>query len=75
MSDVSGALGRGGYEGIQDDSMGDLWIVEDIGGSNKPPAGSETCSSSGTPPPACTVAKRPNSFLYEVLLRHMKHEH
>ena len=33
---VSGALGRGGYEGIQDDGDGNIWIVEDIGGSNKP---------------------------------------
>ena len=48
VEDVSGALGRGGYEGIQDDSDGDIWIVEDIGGSNKPG----------------TTAKRPNSFLY-----------
>jgi hypothetical protein len=48
VEDVSGALGRGGYEGIQDDSAGDLWIVEDIGGPNKPG----------------TTARRPNSFLY-----------
>jgi hypothetical protein len=48
VEDVSGALGRGGYEGIQDDSDGNLWIVEDIGGSAK-----------GT-----TTAKRPNSFVY-----------
>jgi hypothetical protein len=46
--DVSGALGRGGYEGIQDDSDGNIWIAEDIGGSIKPG----------------TTAKRPNSFLY-----------
>jgi hypothetical protein len=46
--DVSGALGRGGYEGIQDDSDGNLWIVEDIGGSTKP----------------STSAKLPNSFVY-----------
>jgi hypothetical protein len=46
--DVSGALGRGGYEGIQDDSDGNIWIAEDIGGSSKPG----------------TTAKRPNSFLY-----------
>lgn len=46
--DVSGALGRGGYEGIQDDSDGNIWIAEDIGGSSKPG----------------TAAKRPNSFLY-----------
>jgi hypothetical protein len=48
VTDVSGALGRGGYEGIQGDSAGNIWIVEDIGGSNKPG----------------TVAKQPNSFVY-----------
>jgi hypothetical protein len=48
VEDVSGALGRGGYEGIQDDSDGNIWIVEDIGGSNKPG----------------TTARIPNSFLY-----------
>ena len=48
VTDVSGALGRGGYEGIQNDKDGNLWIAEDIGGSNKPG----------------TTAKIPNSFLY-----------
>jgi hypothetical protein len=48
VTDVSGALGRGGYEGIQNDSAGDIWIAEDIGGSAK----------------AGTTAKRPNSFIY-----------
>jgi hypothetical protein len=48
VTDVSGALGRGGYEGIQDDSDGNVWIVEDVGGSSKPG----------------TTAKRPNSFVY-----------
>jgi hypothetical protein len=48
VTDVSGALGRGGYEGIQDDSAGNLWIDEDIGGSNKPG----------------TKAKFPNSYIY-----------
>jgi len=48
VEDLSGSLGRGGYEGIQNDSGGNLWIVEDIGGSNKPG----------------TVAKVPNSFIY-----------
>jgi hypothetical protein len=38
VEDISGALGRGGYEGIQADSDGNLWIVEDIGGSS--PVGS-----------------------------------
>jgi hypothetical protein len=41
-------IGRGGYEGIQNDQAGNLYIVEDIGGSNK----------------TGTVAKRPNSFVY-----------
>jgi hypothetical protein len=48
VTDVSGALGRGGYEGIQDDGDGNIWIVEDIGGSSKPG----------------TTARIPNSFLY-----------
>jgi hypothetical protein len=53
VEDVSGALGRGGYEGIQNDSAGNLWIVEDIGGPNK----------AGTP------AKQPNSFIYRYVPR------
>jgi hypothetical protein len=48
VTDVSGALGRGGYEGIQDDGDGNIWIVEDVGGSSKPG----------------TTARRPNSFVY-----------
>jgi len=28
------ALGSGGYEGIQNDSAGNIWLVEDIGGSS-----------------------------------------
>jgi hypothetical protein len=45
---ISGSIGRGGYEGIQNDSDGNLWIVEDIGGDFK----------------GDTTAKRPNSFIY-----------
>ena len=48
VEDLSGSLGRGGYEGIQNDSAGNIWIVEDIGGANKPG----------------TTAKVPNSFIY-----------
>jgi hypothetical protein len=48
ITDLSGSLGRGGYEGIQNDSDANIWIVEDIGGANKPG----------------TVAKIPNSFVY-----------
>jgi hypothetical protein len=52
--DISGALGRGGYEGIQNDSRGDVWIVEDSGGAFK----------NGT------TAKRPNSFVYRYVPTH-----
>jgi hypothetical protein len=49
VADISGSIGRGGYEGIQADNDGNLWIVEDIGGA----AGSPS-----------THAKQPNSFVY-----------
>ncbi len=53
VEDISCVLGRGGYEGIQNDSDGNLWIVEDSGGKN-----GEVLN---------THAKRPNSFLYRFL--------
>src|SRR5206468_987008 len=54
VEDVSGALGRGGSEGIQDDADGNIWIVEDIGGSNKPG----------------TTGRIPNSFVYRYVPKH-----
>jgi hypothetical protein len=54
VEDISGALGRGGYEGIQNDSAGNLWIVEDQGGVTTP---------------ATPHAKVPNSFLYRFVPR------
>ncbi|HET9256494.1 MAG TPA: alkaline phosphatase PhoX [Pseudonocardiaceae bacterium] len=48
VQDISAALGRGGYEGIQNDSAGNLWIVEDVGGATVPG----------------DKARIPNSFLY-----------
>jgi len=54
VTDVSGALGRGGYEGIQDDSDGNIWIAEDVSGASK----------------AGTTAKIPNSFIYRYVPRH-----
>jgi len=54
VTDVSGALGRGGYEGIQNDSAGNISIVEDVGGTTKPG----------------TTAKRPNSFVYRYVPAH-----
>jgi len=51
VTDVSGAIGRGGYEGIQNDSDGNVWIDEDIGGSGK----------------AGTKAKYPKSYIYRYI--------
>ena len=48
VTDVSGALGRGGYEGVSLDDEGNVMIVEDIGGANK----------------GSTRARIPNSFLF-----------
>ena len=52
VEDISGALGRGGYEGIQNDSDGNLWIAEDVGG----PSGTVNVN-----------ARQPNSFLYRFI--------
>ena len=49
VENLTGILGQGGYEGIQNDSDGNVWIVEDSGG----PSGS-----------ANPHAKQPNSFVY-----------
>jgi hypothetical protein len=53
VTDLSGSVGQGGYEGIQNDSAGNLWIAEDIGGAKKPDAGGAT-----------TAAKIPNSYVF-----------
>ncbi len=52
VEDISGILGRGGYEGVQADRLGRLIIVEDVGGK------------AGTTNPH---AKQPNSFVYRFL--------
>ncbi|HUI60584.1 MAG TPA: alkaline phosphatase PhoX [Steroidobacteraceae bacterium] len=49
VDSLVGIMGQGGYEGMQADSRGNVWIVEDSGGS------------SGT---AFPHAKRPNSFIF-----------
>jgi hypothetical protein len=33
LENLLGVMGRGGYEGIQADSDGNIWLVEDIGGA------------------------------------------
>ena len=61
--DISGALGRGGYEGIQNDSDGNIWIVEDIGGSNKPGTSrsGRTASSTATSQPIRVIWRTASS--------------
>jgi hypothetical protein len=53
VDDISGQLGRAGWEGIQNDDRGNLYLAEDVGGSN------------GTGVNA--RARRPNSFVYRFL--------
>jgi hypothetical protein len=49
VTDISGVVGRASYEGVQVDSDGTIWLVEDSGGKG----GSSTKN-----------AKQPNSFIY-----------
>ena len=70
VTDVSGALGRGGYEGIQNDGEGDLWIVEDIGGVEQATRRLVHLQQLGQPAAACTIARRPNSFLFRYVPAH-----
>ena len=53
VEDVSGALGRGGYEGIQNDSDGNIWMTEDFSGASKPG----------------TTARQPSGFIYRYVPR------
>ncbi|MES1157540.1 MAG: phosphatase [Haliangium ochraceum] len=55
VEDISGSIGRGGYEGVQNDSDGNLWIVEDSGGA----------TTAATP-----HSKVPNSFIYRFVPTH-----
>jgi hypothetical protein len=57
VQDLSGAFGRGGFEGIQNDSAGNVWFVEDTGGTT------------GTGP--YVKAKQPNSFVYRFVPTHV----
>lgn len=52
LVDHFGSIGRGGYEGIHNDRLGNLLIIEDVGGS--------TVTDGGT----ATKVKQPNSFVY-----------
>jgi hypothetical protein len=52
VSSLLGVFGQGGFEGIQNDSDGNVWVVEDSGG----PKGVVN-----------SHARQPNSFLYRLL--------
>jgi hypothetical protein len=52
VQDISGVTGRAGYEGVQNDGRGNLYLVEDSGGV------------AGTSNPN---AKQPNSFVFRLL--------
>lgn len=49
--DISSVFGRAGYEGIQADPAGDVWVVEDTSGAS----------------PSGSTAKVPNSFVYRLV--------
>jgi len=50
VQDISNVIGRGGFEGVQNDEKGNVYIVEDVGGANGTGANART--------------KQPNSFVY-----------
>jgi hypothetical protein len=52
VKNYDGSMGKAGYEGIHNDKLGNLIIVEDVGGGNVTDNG------------AATVIKQPNSFVY-----------
>ena len=51
-------IGKGGFEGIHPDDKGDLWIVEDAGGTGVNVDGNPANTDSPK------TAKQPNSFVY-----------
>jgi hypothetical protein len=52
LTRLDGSLGKGGYEGIHPDKLGNIYIVEDTGGTGVTDNG------------VVTKVKQPNSFIY-----------
>jgi hypothetical protein len=52
LANLDGSVGRAGYEGVNIDSLGNLYLVEDTGGSGV------------TDGATATKVKQPNSFVY-----------
>jgi hypothetical protein len=55
VESLQAQLGSGGYEGIQNDDHGNLYIAEDVGGKN------------GSAAAGINHARQPNSFIYRFL--------
>jgi hypothetical protein len=55
VEDISGALGRAGYELVTNDANGNVWLIDDVGGTR------------GT---VHRNARQPNSFLYRFVPVH-----
>jgi hypothetical protein len=55
VDSLTGILGQGGYEGMQANPLGHVWIIEDVGGK----LGSVAAGLSN--------AKQPNSFVYRFI--------
>jgi hypothetical protein len=53
-----GSMGKAGYEGVDNDKLGNVMLVEDTGG------GGVVDPNSTTTPPALLAVKQPNSFLF-----------
>jgi hypothetical protein len=56
---LDGILGKAGYEGIHPDDLGNLILVEDVGGTS--------VNVNPADPASPKVARRPNSFVYRFL--------
>jgi hypothetical protein len=59
VTTMDGIIGKGGYEGIHVDDLGNLLIIEDVGGVGVPVDPHN--------PDSPKVAKQPNSFVYRFL--------
>jgi hypothetical protein len=54
VTSYDGSMGKAGYEGIHNDKLGNLILIEDVGGGNVTPSG----------------VKQPNSFVYRFVPAH-----
>ena len=56
LTKLDGSIGNGAYEGVVNDKLGNIYLVEDAGGAN--------VTDNAVNPPAATNVKQPNSFVY-----------